>query len=46
MSLSKPAFTQYLLDGVRELNLTLTPHQVDQFFFICMNYKNGTVVSI
>lgn len=46
MPLSKEVFTQALLAGVRELNLTLTGHQVEQFFFICANCKNGTAVLI
>ncbi|GAK58900.1 hypothetical protein U27_05875 [Candidatus Vecturithrix granuli] len=46
MPLSKEVFTQSLLAGVQELDLTLTGHQVDQFFFICTNCKNGIAASI
>ena len=41
MPLSRDEFTTYITDGVREIGLTLTPFQVEQFFFTSGNYKSG-----
>ena len=46
MSLSETEFSSYLMNGVKELGLKLTPHQIHQFFFIYVNYKNGIAALI
>ncbi len=45
MHLSEQEFETYFVDGVAEVGLTLTSHQIQQFFFICVNYKSGIVAS-
>lgn len=43
MPLSEHEFGTYLADAIGEIGLTLTPHQIQQFFFISANYKSGIV---
>ncbi len=43
MPLPEQEFTAYLTEGIGEIGLTLTAHQIQQFFFIFGNYKSGIV---